>query len=122
MRDLTIIKQMLLEGKSQLDMSRTLKLRRETVNRKISRWTKTHDFTEWLAEAWLDKYNKVDDNVAFNALTKLLCKRMPTKIESEHTETIKEIKISWAMNDDRLLKNPNNKVHTTSEPVTISQK
>ena len=81
---------MLLEGKSQLDMSRKLKLRRETVNRKIARWVKTEDFELWLKQAWLEKYQKVDDKTAFEALTKLLGKMVTQKRKIEVEENITE--------------------------------
>ena len=80
-RDIEIIKPMLLEGKNQLDMSRVLGLRRETVNRKIGRWVQTEDFEVWLKTAWLDKYRTVDDKQAFDALTKLLGKMVTRKAE-----------------------------------------
>jgi len=81
---------MLLEGKSQLDMSRRLELRRETVNRKIGRWVQTSDFEVWLKTAWLDKYRNISDDKAFDALTKLLGKMVTRKAEIK-TETKEEI-------------------------------
>jgi hypothetical protein len=89
----TVIKPMLLEGKSQLDMSLALKLRRETVNRKISRWTKTRDFEDFIKEAWLEKYQKVDDTTAFNALTKMYCKLIGNR--TEITEDINQIELVY---------------------------
>jgi len=94
-RDIERIKPMLLEGKSQLDMSRVLHLRRETVNRKIGRWVQTEDFEVWLKTAWLDKYRNIGDEKAFDALTKLLGKMVTRKaeIKSEHKEEITTHKI-----------------------------
>lgn len=89
-RDIELIKPMLLERKSQLDMSRKLGLRRETVNRKIARWIKTEDFELWLKQAWLEKYSKVDDKTAFEALTKLLGKMVTQKRRVEVEENITE--------------------------------
>jgi len=88
-RDIEIIKPMLLDGKSQLEMSVALQLRRETVNRKIQRWLQTNDFELWLKQAWLEKYQKVDDETAFEALTKLVGKMVTQRAEvkSEHIET-----------------------------------
>ena len=80
-RDIARIKPMLLEGKNQLDMSRVLHLRRETVNRKINRWVQTEDFEVWLKTAWLDKYRNISDEKAFDALTKLLGKMVTRKAE-----------------------------------------
>ena len=89
-RHLPIVKNMLLEGKNQLDISRAINRRRETVNRLIGRWMQTKDFEFWLREAWLDKYQKVDDVEAFRALTKLLASTFTRKIEAH---TVEEIKI-----------------------------
>jgi len=95
-RDIELIKPMLLDGKNQLDMSLKLDLRRETVNRKIARWVQTPDFEVWLKTAWLDKYRNVDDDKAFDALTKLLGKMVTRKaeIKAEINENITEIKVS----------------------------
>ncbi len=79
--DIEQIKLMLLERKSQVEMSVTLNLTRETVNRKIQRWIQTPDFELWLKTAWLDKYQKVDDETAFEALTKLLSRMVTQKRE-----------------------------------------
>jgi IS30 family transposase len=79
--DIERIKLMLLEGKSQLEISVALNLARETVNRKIQRWIQTPDFELWLKTAWLDKYQKVDDETAFEALTKLLSRMVTQKRE-----------------------------------------
>ena len=89
-RDIERIKPMLLDRKSQLEMSITLGLRRETVNRKIARWTQTGDFELWLKTAWLEKYQKVDDKTAFEALTRLLSRMVTQKRQVEVEETIHE--------------------------------
>ena len=90
--DIERIKPMLLDRKSQLEMSIALGLRRETVNRKIQRWVQTEDFETWLKTAWVEKYQKVDDRTAFDALTKLLGKMVTQKreIKQEITEDIHE--------------------------------
>ena len=80
-RDIELIKPMLLEGKSQLEISIVLKKRRETINRKIGRWVQTDDFEVWLKTAWLDKYRNISDEKAFDALTKLLGKMVTRKAE-----------------------------------------
>jgi len=87
--DIEKIKQMLIEHKTQLDMSRELGLRRETVNRKIHRWVQTDDFENWLKTAWLQQYQNVDSTEAFRALTSLVGKMLTRKIEAkaELTET-----------------------------------
>lgn len=79
--DIEQIKLMLLERKSQVEMSVVLNLTRETINRKIQRWIQTPDFELWLKTAWLDKYQKVDDETAFEALTKLLSRMVTQKRE-----------------------------------------
>jgi len=98
LRDIERIKPLLLEGKSQLDISLSLHKRRETINRKISKWIKTEDFNTWVSTAWLDKYQKVDDVEAFRALTKLMCKRMPTKAEIKSLSETRTIEVVWHVN------------------------
>jgi len=100
--DIEKIKPMLLDGKSQLEMSVKLKLRRETVNRKIARWVQTRDFEIWLKTAWVEKYQKVDDRTAFDALTKLLGKMVTQKREiTEQVDVREHIKIDMnVLSDD----------------------
>ncbi len=102
--DIEKIKPMLLDGKTQLDMSLSLKLRRETVNRKIARWVQTPDFEVWLKTAWVEKYQKVDDETAFDALTKLLGKMVTQKREVTEQVDIKEhieINMNVLTDDDK---------------------
>ena len=85
-RHLPKIKAMLLEGASQLDISRALNLRRETVNRKIHRWMKTEDFETWLKHVWIDLYSTIrgeDPKEAFRQVTKLIAKMMVAKTHAE---------------------------------------
>jgi hypothetical protein len=100
--DIAKIKPMLLDGKSQVEMSVALKLRRETVNRKIQRWVQTSDFEVWLKTAWVEKYQKVDDRTAFDALTKLLGKMVTQKREvTEQVDVREHIKIDMnVLSDD----------------------
>jgi hypothetical protein len=84
--DIERIKPMLLERKTQLEISVALGLRRETINRKIARWVQTTDFEVWLKQAWLQKYQTVDDKTAFIALTTLLGKMVTQKITGEITQ------------------------------------
>ena len=88
--DIERIKPMLLDRKSQLEMSVALGLRRETVNRKIARWVQTEDFEVWLKTAWVEKYQKVDDKTAFDALTKLLGKMVTQRREVTEDVNIQE--------------------------------
>jgi len=83
------IKQMLLENKTHLDMSQALKIHRRTLYRKIQKWIKTEDFETWLKQAWLQKYQKVDDVEAFKGLTRLLGYVITRKLEvKEHVEQV----------------------------------
>ena len=85
-RHLPKIKAMLLEGASQLDISRTLHLRRETVNRKIQRWMKTEDFEIWLKQIWIELYGEIkreDPREVFRQVTKLIAKMMVAKTHAE---------------------------------------
>lgn len=88
--DIEKIKLMLLERKTQEEMAKELSLRRETVNRKIRRWVQTEDFETWLKTAWLERYAKVDDAKAFEALTQLVGKMLTRKIEKKEQIAIAE--------------------------------
>ena len=88
--DIERIKPMLIDGKSQLEMSVVLNLRRETVNRKIARWVQTPDFEVWLKTAWVEKYQQVDNETAFDALTKLMCRMVTQKREIKQEITSNE--------------------------------
>ena len=94
-RDIEHMKPLLIDGKSQLDISLALNKRRETINRKISRWVQTEDFEVWIKTAWLDKYCTVDNDKAFDALTKLLAKMVTNKaeIKAEINSNITEVKV-----------------------------
>jgi len=85
-RHLPKIKAFLLEGNNQLDISRALNLRRETVNRKIQRWMKTEDFEIWLKQVWMDLYGEIrqdDPKEVFRQVTKLIAKMMVAKTHAE---------------------------------------
>lgn len=97
--DIEKIKQMLIERKTQLDISRELGLRRETINRKIRRWIQTDDFEQWLKVAWLKHYQNVDDKTAFYALTSFVGKMLTRKIEKKQL-SVEKIEISWKTEND----------------------
>jgi len=92
--DIEKMKPMLLDNKSQLEISVALTLRRETINRKLARWMRTKDFEEWLKQAWLDKYQKVDDVEAFRGLTKLFAKLIVQRTEIKE-DIYEETRIVW---------------------------
>ena len=79
--DIEIIKQMILDRKTELEMSETLGLHRTTISRKISRWAKTPDFRNWIKEAWTRKLSRVNDDLAFRGLTLIM--RLIIKYEME---------------------------------------
>ena len=91
-----------MDNKTQLDMSRVLNLRRETVNRKIHRWVQTPDFEVWLKTAWLTKYQAVDDKTAFDALTKLLGKMVTRKQEIKEDITESRSIVIRVWNEDAI--------------------
>lgn len=109
-RDIEHMKPLLIDGKSQLDISLALNKRRETINRKISRWVQTEDFEVWIKTAWLDKYCTVDNDKAFDALTKLLSKMVTHKaeIKAEINSNITEVKVL-------IVDNSTNPIQPTSE-------
>jgi len=100
------IKQMLLENKTYLDMSRELKIHRRTIYRKINKWLPTEDFQTWLKHAWLEKYQKVDNVEAFRGLTRLLGYVMGK--QPNLVEDLNEIVLKWQQNDV----NSNNTIQT----------
>ena len=108
--DIEHMKPLLIDGKSQLDISLALNKRRETINRKISRWVQTEDFEVWIKTAWLDKYCTVDNDKAFDALTKLLGKMVTHKaeIKAEINSNITEVKVL-------IVDNSTNPIQPTSE-------
>lgn len=98
-RHLPRIKAFLLEGKNQLDISRALNLRRETVNRKVRRWMQTEDFDLWLKEVWVDLYRQVrreDVKEAFRQVTKLLTKSLGVRADAviAHAEATLKVIVS----------------------------
>jgi hypothetical protein len=102
--DIERIKPMLLEGKTQLEMSMVLGLRRETINRKMQRWVQTPDFEAWLKQAWLEKYRKVSNRVAFEALTRILARMVTQKreVKEEITKSVQEeISINVFTDDEK---------------------
>ena len=90
------IKQMLLDNKTYLDMSRELNINRRTVYRKINKWIQTDDFETWLKHAWLEKYQKVNNREAFRGLTRLLGYVIARKLEKkEWYMGLEKIELSW---------------------------
>ena len=84
--DIGKIKQLILDGKNQTQMAEEIGKRRETINRKISRWMQTSDFDEWIGSLWLERYgelNKEDKREAFRQLTKLFVAKQTRKIEAK---------------------------------------
>jgi len=102
-RYLPRIKQLLLEQKNQKEISLELGLCRETVNRKMQVWIQTDDFTLWLKQAWIDKYQKVDDLEAFRALTQLLGKTLTRKIEEQIEISEQVVTVNVTENEDEIL-------------------
>ena len=103
--DIEKMKPLLLDNKSQVEISVALGKRRETINRKLARWMRTKDFEEWLKQAWLDKYQKVDDVEAFRGLTRLFAKLIVQRTEIKE-DIFEETRIVWE--DKR--QNSNNKI------------
>jgi len=111
------IKSLLLQGKSQVEISVALGLRRETVNRKIRRWMQTEDFEQWLKEVWLDLYREVrhDNPVeAFRQISKILGRVLEKK--PSLAEQIREIEIRWEDDESEI----NDKVQASSRAKTVS--
>jgi len=102
------IKSLLLQGKSQVEISVALGLRRETVNRKIRRWMQTEDFEQWLKEVWLDLYREVrhDNPVeAFRQISKILGRVLDKK--TSLAEQIREIEIRWEKDEEKKVQTAN---------------
>lgn len=87
-RQLEVIKEMMIEGATQLDMSRALNLDKSMISKKIGVWVQTEDFQLWVKQAWVTKYAemvKENPKLAFNNLTRLfaimLSKEAPATAE-----------------------------------------
>jgi phage regulator Rha-like protein len=103
--DMKKIKILILEGKNQVEIAHAIGKRRETINRKISRWMQTEDFDSWLGPLWLEQYGevrKVDKREALRQLTKLYVSKQTRKFESrtEHTEKILHVVVSAKLMKD----------------------
>lgn len=66
-------------------------------------WIQTDDFTLWLKQAWIDKYQKVDDLEAFRALTQLLGKTLTRKIEQQIEISEQVVTVNVTENEDEIL-------------------
>lgn len=108
--DIEKIKPMLLENKTQVEISVALGKRRETVNRKISRWLRTADFEVWVKQAWLDKLRKVGDVEAFRGLTKLMTAYAKQQADSQ-IGPIGNIAFRWLSDEEWKEKLSSNTVH-----------
>lgn len=105
--DIAKIKQYVLDGKNQTEMSQLLGKRRETVNRKIARWMQTSDFDEWLGSLWLEHYSELrdeDKKEAFRQLTKLFVAKQTRRVEAFSVQKIEQhVKIDVSEDEDAVL-------------------
>lgn len=95
LQDIEAIKELLLQHKTQQEISQQIGCTRVGVNKKIAKWSQTEDFKEWLSNAWIKQYNEFSLNdetklEAFKQLTRWMCALQTRKydVKSEVTEHI----------------------------------
>jgi len=94
--DIAAIKTLLARGYNESEIGLQLGVTNETISRKISAWSKTSDFTDWIAEVWLTLYVQVASKnpvEAFRQVNRLFCQLIIKRPDS--AEAIREIQVSW---------------------------
>jgi IS30 family transposase len=79
-----IIKQMLLEDKTHLEIAKVCGVHRVTITRDFKRWRQSEDFESWLVEEYLRLHGHVkneDRLTAYRVVSKLLAKTLVAKHE-----------------------------------------
>jgi hypothetical protein len=86
----------------------------------MNSWVESGDFETWLKTEFVALHNHVvvaNPTVAYKEMARLMGKMVTRKAEIKQIDEIREIKISWTMNNERLLKgatDTSNQVHPTS--------
>jgi IS30 family transposase len=91
--DIEDIKVFLEQHLTQEEIAEKLQCHRTTVSRKISKWSQTEDFKQWLTTRWVAQYNKFSNDPdlqveAFKQLTRFMCANSTRKIEAKTEEKI----------------------------------
>jgi hypothetical protein len=100
--DIAEIKVLLAQGLNESEIGLRLGVRSETVSRKISAWSKTSDFKDWIGECWLALFGKVAASnpvEAFRQVNRLFCQLIAAR--PDQAEEIKNIQVSWGFAPER---------------------
>ena len=84
----------------------------KTIDRDIHSWVESGLFEIWLKEEFLDLHHYARDNnplEAYKEIAKIVGKMVTRRVESKHTEEIREIKLTWIKDES----NPSNKVQAS---------
>jgi len=76
---------------------------KRTIDRDIHIWLETGNFETWIKEEWVRLHNlTIHDNpeLAYKELSRILGRMVTRRVESKHTEEIREIKLIWKVQDD----------------------
>ena len=107
LRRLPIIKSNLMSGRTIGQIADILRVTEKTVDRDLKAFVESGLFETWIKEEWVRLHSEVtkDNPVeAYRQVSKLLSRMVTRKAEVHSIEEVREIKITWDMNDERLLK------------------
>ena len=120
-RRLPTIKKGLLTGLTYEQIGDKIGVTRRTITRDIKTWLESGDFETWLKEEWMRLHNIIiheDPVEAYRQITKIMSRMVTRRLETAHTETLREIKLTWIKDES----NPTSQVHAAQGTKRVSQK
>jgi hypothetical protein len=92
---------------------------KKTITRDVDAWRQEGGFTQFLLDEFYHTYPDIKKEYpekAFDRLCYLLDKSLIRKVESHHTEEIKEIRLEWKIDES----NPQDKIRSSHRTNSIS--
>ena len=97
------IKAGLLKGLNYTQIGEKCGVQEKTIDRDIAKWLESGDFETWIKAEWVRLHNIIiheDPTEAYKQVSKILGRMVTRRVESKHTEEIREIKLLWAVNEE----------------------
>jgi len=97
------IKVGLLKGLNYTQIGEKCGVQEKTIDRDIAKWLESGDFETWIKAEWVRLHNlTIHDNpeLAYKELSRILGRMVTRRVESKHTEEIREIKLIWKVKED----------------------
>ena len=119
-RRLPNIKAGLLIGLNYEQIGAKCGVTERTIDRDVHKWLQTGDFETWIKQEWVRLHNIIihsDPTEAYRQVSKIMGRMVTRKVESKHTEEIRNINLSWIMDES----NTEDKVSPARRAESLSQ-